>query len=190
MDPKEARPTAERGAQTSAPERSGAPLLAIVAIVLSLAALGVSVFEVSTIRDEQRIQAWPYVSLTEHYGPEGFRIDVTNKGIGPARVRDVIVRFDGEVYDNLDELILNAVGEENAFSYDLYSVTNPAFSVMSPEERIRLFAVPWEPRTRLLVEQWEGRVEVNLCYCSVYDECWVSRLTTREPEPVGTCPAS
>ena len=58
---------------------------------------------------------------------------------------------------------------------------------MSPEESVNLFSVPWEPRTRLLVERWSGRADMTLCYCSVYEECWVSTLSTREPEPVEAC---
>ena len=64
-------------AESSAGEqhaRSGAPLLALTAILLSLAALAVSVFEVSAIRDEQRIQVWPYIQIETRYGPEGLRL--------------------------------------------------------------------------------------------------------------------
>lgn len=171
----------------TAPRRPATPLLALTAIVLSLAALGVSVFEVSTIRDEQRIQVWPYVDLVTRFGPEGFQLEARNKGIGPARVRTTRVLLEGRAYEDLDELILNTVGEENAFSYDLYSTTNPARSVMSPDEVVVLFGVPWEPRTRLLAQRWTDRIEVELCYCSVYDDCWLSRLDSAEPEPVPAC---
>lgn len=179
-------------AESSAGEqhrRSGAPLLALTAILLSLAALAVSVFEVSAIRDEQRIQVWPYIQIETRYGPEGFRLTLHNKGIGPARVRTVAVSYQGRDYRNLDELILNTVGADNAFSYDVYSTSNPERSVVSPDEEVVLFGVPWEPRTRLLVERWNGEIEVAICFCSVYDDCWVSRLGPGEPQPVEHCPA-
>ena len=167
---------------------NNAPLLAITAIILSLAALFVSILEISAIRDEQRVQVWPYVEIKESYSGEGFSLTVINKGIGPARVRSVAVRFEGKEYENLDELILNSVGEENAFSYDVYSSSNPSRSVMSPGQEIILFGVPWEPRTRLLLERWGQNIEIELCFCSVYDECWNSRLGGDEPQPVAECP--
>lgn len=173
------------------PSRLGSgQLLAMTAIVLSLGALAVSVFEVSTIRDEQRIQAWPYVALSQSYGPEGFRLRASNKGIGPARVRTVTLRYQGTAYDELDELILNTVGEENAFSYDVYKTSDIARSILSPEESATLFSVPWEPRTRLLLDRWAGNIDIELCYCSVYDECWLSRLEAPEPAPVEACPTT
>ena len=29
---------------------------------------------------------------------------------------------------------------------------------------------------------------MRLCYCSVFDECWLSDLRALNPEPVATCP--
>ena len=98
------------------------------------------------------------------------------------------VFFDGEPVTDIDRLIIDTVGEEDAFSYDLYRTSDISRSVMSPDERATLFAVPWEDRTRRLSEIWHGRLSVHVCYCSVYDECWTAELDAGEPEPVGTCP--
>ena len=181
-------PQQERPEPAPRPAGAASRILALTAIVLSLAALGVSVFEVSTIRDEQRMGVWPYIQLASRYNAEGFALLASNKGIGPARVRHVEVRYEGKVYEQLDELILNTIGPENAFSYDLYSTSDPTQSVLSPDEQVLLFGVPWEPRTRLLVDRWSGTVEVTLCYCSVYDECWRAHLDSGDPEPVEACP--
>lgn len=169
------------------PATSKSSLLSLTAIVLSLSALGVSVLEVSAIRDEQRVQVWPYVELTENFNAEGFGLYAINKGIGPARIRTLSMSFQDQVYDNLDELILNTLGEENAFSYDVYRSSNPARSVMSPGQEVVLFQVPWEPRTRLLAERWSEGIELSLCFCSVYDDCWETRLSRDEPQPVEEC---
>lgn len=167
--------------------RSSTPAIAITAIVLSLAALTVSVLEVSAIRSEQRTQVWPYVELGATYNSEGFTLLATNKGIGPARVRSLTIEYKGQPYTDLDRLILDTVGEENAFSYDVYRSSNPARSVMSPGESTTIFAVPWEPRTRLLVDSWGSDINIELCFCSVYDECWVSVFAGDEPMPVEQC---
>ncbi len=162
-------------------------LVSGAALALSVAALLVSVLEVSAIRSEQRVQVWPYVQLDMRYNADGYAIVATNKGIGPARVRTMQIALDGEVFDDLDRLIVASIGAENAFSYELYRTSNPARSVMSADERITLFAVPWEERTRRLAEVWTDRASVELCYCSVYDECWESRLDGGEPAAVERC---
>ena len=59
---------------------------------------------------------------------------------------------------------------------------------MSPDETVVLFSVPWQDRTRRLSEAWSGRVSVAICYCSVYDDCWLAKLNEGEPAAVGSCP--
>ncbi len=164
-------------------------LVSGAALALSVAALLVSVLEVSAIRAEQRVQVWPYVQLDTRYSADGYAIIATNKGIGPARVRSMEISFDGEVVDDLDQLIVDSIGAENAFSYELYKTSNPTRSVMSPDEGISLFAVPWEDRTRRLADVWAGRASVALCYCSVYDDCWQAQLDGGEPSEVESCAA-
>ncbi len=182
--------TTEEVSEKQAPIGRRIPLISMAALALSMLALFVSVLEVSAMRDEQRIQVWPYVEVSTRYNADGYAIIATNKGIGPARIRTADAIFDGEPVTSLDDLILSTLGEDDAFSYDLYRSNNPARSVMSADESAQLFAVPWEDRTRRLAEIWHDRFSVTLCYCSVYDECWESKLNGGEPEPVETCPVT
>ena len=180
--------TGDEVAEKPARDARRIPLISVAALALSMLALFVSVLEVSAMRDEQRVQVWPYVEVSTRYNAEGYAVIATNKGIGPARVRTAELTFDGEPVDSLDELIVSILGEEDAFSYDLYRASNPARSVMSADDSAQLFAVPWEDRTRRLTQIWHDRISVTLCYCSVYDECWQSTLNAGEPVPVENCP--
>ncbi len=182
--------TTEEVTEKPAPVGRRIPLISVAALALSLLALFVSVLEVSAMRDEQRIQVWPYVEVSTRYSAEGYAVIATNKGIGPARIRTAELTFDGERVESLDELIVNTLGEDDAFSYELYRASDPSRSVMSADESAQLFAVPWEDRTRRLTEIWHGRISVTLCYCSVYDECWRSTLNGGEPLPVENCPVA
>ena len=122
--------------------RFGTSLVSLIAIVLSTAALLVSVFEVSAIREEQRIQAWPYVTVNNGYGPDGFRIVATNKGIGPARIRTHDWYFDDQPITDLDQLIASVVpndDKDRSFSYETYSISELAQTVMSPTKPSRYF---------------------------------------------------
>ena len=162
--------------------------LSLVAIGISIAALLISVMEVLAVKDDQRAQVWPYLAIAESYSGEGFRLNLSNKGIGPARVRTAVMLLDGEPITDLNTAILQTLGPDDAFGYDLYRSNNPAPGVMSPDEEIILFGVPWEERTRKLTQAWNGRVEIEVCYCSVYDDCWMARLSRGEPESVEACP--
>ncbi len=161
--------------------------LAWVAIGLSLMAVLVSVVEVSFLRNESRAQAWPYLQLHNSYSELGYSFYIENKGVGPAKVRSVEFRIDDEILTDLDAAIVAALGEEEAFSYDLYKIGNPAPGVMSADEKMNLFSVPWQNNTRRLAEVWAGRVDIVACYCSIYDDCWLASLKGKEPQPVKAC---
>lgn len=168
--------------------RQNIPVVALIAIVLSLCALLVSVLEVSAIRSEQRVGVWPYVDVSSKYNDGGFQITATNKGIGPARIRSSQMLLDGKPQDDLDGMILAVLGPERAFSYEVYKSNNPAGGVMSPDEQSVLFAVPWTDASRTLVEELASRFSIELCYCSVYEDCWRAQLNEGEPEEVKRCP--
>ena len=161
--------------------------LSIIAVVLSVAALLTSIIEVNFVRQELRSEAWPYIAIYPGYNAEGFSISMENKGVGPARVRSLLMYLDGELITDLDQAILDTLGEKDAFSYDLYRANNPAPGVMSSGEVTNLFAVPWEPRTRLLTERWSNKIEITSCYCSIYDDCWVASLGQSDPVEVSQC---
>ena len=161
--------------------------LSIIAVVLSVAALFTSIIEVNFVRQELRSEAWPFIAIYAGYNSEGFSISMENKGVGPARVRTLSLTLNGEEITDLDQAIIDTVGEENAFSYDLYRANNPAPGVMSSGEVTNLFGVPWEPRTRLLSEKWSEGLDIKSCYCSIYDDCWVASLGKGDPVEVASC---
>lgn len=160
---------------------------AIVAITISIAALLISILEVTNERSGLRAEAWPYLEFRSRYNSEGFAILLTNKGVGPARVRAMVTELDQQPIENLDDAILQTLGPEDAFSYEFYGSSNPAPGVLSPDEVVSAFSVPWDRRSRRLIEAWSERFTAEVCYCSVYDECWISRLDGGDPEPTRQC---
>lgn len=164
-------------------------LISYVAVGLSVFALIISIVEVTFTRDELRSQAWPYIEIENAYSSDGFTMTVSNKGVGPAKVRSLALILDNMPIQNFDEAILKTVGKENAFSFDVYKTSNPAPGVMSSNESVTLFEVPWEPRTELLLENWRGRFNVQVCYCSIFEECWLSDTSEVEPKEVSSCSA-
>ena len=161
--------------------------ISLIALILSVVAVLTSIIEVNFIRQELRSEAWPYISLDTRYNADGFALTITNKGVGPARLRSVELLYEGKVINDIDKLILDTVGKENAFSYNLYGIRNPAPGVMSAGEQVELFTVPWEPRSRLFMNNLSGDLSVRACYCSIYDECWRAGLTLDDPVPVERC---
>ncbi|MEM9838703.1 MAG: hypothetical protein AAF830_06050 [Pseudomonadota bacterium] len=158
-----------------------------LAVVLSIAALGVSLLEATTIRRAAEAEVWPYVDITRTYNAEGFGFLLINKGVGPAKIKTATLRYRGQVVRSLDELIVDVLGPDDAFSYERYMATDPEGLVVSPGEVVNLFSVDWDPVTRRLSEDLGGKLAIEACFCSVYDRCWRTTIDTREPRDVKSC---
>ncbi|MEM9169286.1 MAG: hypothetical protein AAGC56_06490 [Pseudomonadota bacterium] len=167
----------------------GGAMLSLLAIVISLSALGVSVLEVTSLQGQQRASVWPYLEIGGNYSGEGYEIAITNKGIGPALLGDVTITLAGRTIassDDLDAVILDTIGEDRAFSYDTYRASDASGAVLAPGEKEILFGVPWTPETRVFVSAVSDAMAVDACYCSVYKECW-SVTAGGTPAPTKAC---
>ena len=168
-------PDPSRASMTVTP----AALTSAMALLISIFALGVSLFEASTQRAQQRASVWPHIEISQSYTPNGYAIEIMNKGVGPARMGEVQLYYDGRRFADLDALIVAFIGEENAFSYELYRSSNVSQLVMSAGEQQVLFSVPWEERTRTLANAFSRRGDIATCYCSIFEECWTVQMTER-----------
>lgn len=162
-------------------------LAAIFALGLSIAALLVSLVEVSAVRTQQRATAWPYVEISNSYSDAGFKMELTNKGVGPALMSDITLMHQGNRIEDLNQFIKDVLGPEKAFSYDLYRSSDPSNTVVAPGETVNLFSVPWEPRTREFVRGWGGAIDIETCYCSIHDDCWSVSLKSQSTQKTNKC---
>lgn len=162
-------------------------LFTLAALILSIAAIFVSLMEVSAMRTQQRATVWPSVSLHQGYNSEGFRLTLTNKGVGPALLGDVKLFLGQREITDIDALILETLGEEKAFSYDLYLMSDPSKSVVAAGDTINLFSVPWEDRTRELVNAWAPSIDIKTCYCSIHGDCFETSLLSAQQIRTESC---
>lgn len=159
----------------------------MLAVVFSLAALFVAVAEVNSERAQQRASVWPHIEISEAYSEAGFTLRMTNKGVGPALMGRMALTFDGKPVTDLDQLILDTIGAEKAFSYERYGMSDPSNGVLAPSDEVRLFTVDWDDSTRELIQAWNGRIDIVTCYCSINNDCWQTSLTTESNTPIDSC---
>lgn len=158
-------------------------MIGLSAVLLSLCGLFVSIYETRLIRQEQRASVWPRVSVTPSVSTENdtVEIGVQNSGIGPARVRAARIEHEGERKTNWQDL-LESVGQSGASRN--FGLLNSR--VLSPGEEEIVFTVVSDSNERssralppLAREILNGDVDLVLCYCSVYDECWITTMQRR-----------
>ena len=143
----------------------------ISALLISILALVVSIFEASILRTQQKATVWPYVTIEEGFNSQGFRIEAMNKGVGPAMIKSVRIDYNGNPVSTYLEL-LDRAKPNNDLNYGNISTNKINGVVMAPNESIVLMALPWTPDSRKIQPMLGDSVKVRIQYCSVLDECW------------------
>jgi hypothetical protein len=142
-------------------------------------------------RQQVRAAVWPILQFDSNNGPVSFTL--ANKGVGPAIVKHVIVRVDGQPAKNWRELIdkLLGPGDPHFFESDMTS------RVLSPGEMVTVFAprdadnnpVNFDKNNPLFNKLNQGRfhVTVEICYSSTLGECWTLRAGGNEASTTAEC---
>lgn len=156
-------------------------LVGLSAVLLSVCGLFISLYEASLMRTEQRASVWPHVETAVSISPDEISFWVENTGIGPARIRAAAVIHEGRTLDGWRELL--DVLEIPADSVTRYESVINGRVLAADAEREVIFRVdrasgPSAPEaidalTRHIVHE---RLDLVVCYCSVYEECRLSRL--------------
>ena len=157
-------------------------LVGLSALLLSLCGLFIAIYEASLIRQAQRASVWPYVEVAGSINPDGIKLWVQNTGVGPARIRAAAVTYQGETQTGWLDLVRSVVGEDSV-RVNVYQslIDGRVLPSDSPKETFFEATEESGAGTResiaLLRDAiFEGMVDVVVCYCSVYEECWTSSL--------------
>ena len=183
---------------------------AVVGIFIATLALYAALNESDAVRKQQQAAVWPHlqVDFTNITTDEntGLTIRVSNRGIGPARVRAANIILDGEHLQTWSELFEQIQPDASGFfprnDSDVgQSVLVPGGDTTVIDVNTQLYptynlserdGVATQDETEALVlslrEAFRSdRIEMELCYCSVFDDCWRVSSVDRDPTPVRNC---
>lgn len=150
----------------------------ISAIVVGVAALYVSWDQGRVMREDVRASVWPAVQ-TEGYvdrrsGATAIGLKLENAGVGPAKIERITVRNAGDVVADIDALVERLPpGADLAVQFSTGRIlaagdTLLPFELRYPEQS-EIAGVDAVELMRSLSQDWE----IEVCYCSVLDQCWV-----------------
>jgi hypothetical protein len=134
-----------------------------------------------------------------------FRMTVENQGVGPARIAAVAINVNGEEVPDFNTLVDHccAPGLLQAASRGTkhYRGMRNGEVILStlhdrmirPAEAVDAFDWRVTPANRTIVDLLKrafasNRVNATICYCSVFNDCWVRTDDDERPEPVNQCP--
>lgn len=166
------------------------------AIAISVIALFVAWDQSRVMRAQQHADVWPAVQIETQVliedGHHILTVSLENDGIGPALIRRVDARFAGEDiahWERLGEIVPDGLSRPDMWTGAAQG------AVLSPGESSILAQLTWRAtaENQTPISEYRQRffeIDVSVCYCSVYERCWLARRDGRAslPEPVAACP--
>lgn len=196
------------------PKRTGVRWLDMIVACSALLISAVSIFVAyqsnQSMERLTRASAWPFLQLTSsNAGDGGARVlglGVENVGTGPARVYRYTVEVDDQAVPMdahlLTEILRACCNAEFEASIAAAGGVLPVYGAEMSSPVSRRFLAPeggviamqW-PRTEQNATAWdaldrarqEKRIVASVCYCSVFDECWIARSDTFPPQETDSC---
>lgn len=179
-------------------------LLGAAALVVSVSSLWIALGTEQANRQMVAAASWPLLQADTADLPQGggpvITFTMINGGVGPAKLKTLEIRWRGRAFAGAVPLLEACCGyKPSSAPADLRSGTR---TVMTTGGVHNVVILAGEKRTFLSMPLGSDNVGVwrkldvarrelafRACYCSVFDECWVSNLMDLEPKRVSVCPA-
>jgi hypothetical protein len=178
-------------------------VVAISALFVSVVSLGIGILHGRTMErmaeENARLVAansWPFVSYGAGTdttdGVVSVRMQLANSGVGPAKIVSAELKWKGVSYRS-DRAFLEACCNLEPASLTPYDRNLVPNLVLRAGEK-NLFlqfskAANSEVFSALQRAALSSDLQLNICYCSIFDECWQDDVTTLnlEPKHVDAC---
>ncbi len=154
---------------------SGDKLIGLSAMFISICTLIVFLYQTNLIKKQQYASVFPYLELG-HSGifTKNYNLNLENKGIGPALITDVQLRYKNTILDkSLYEFVQSKISKSDSVSAHYSSIY--AGRLISPNESIELIGVDAkdEESSGIIYEILnDSDLELIITYESIYEEKW------------------
>ena len=164
------------------------------AFVISLVSLWLGIQHGRTMEKLVAANSWPNIefdTIVERRGTSNaaeLRLLLDNNGIGPARVETLELGYRDAPIADIAALV-QVLGGSAAFKVESASVSGFVIGAQQKQMLVTLTATDGVRYVETLL-QGAGAIKARICYCSVFDECYVNDTRDRQPRPqrVADCP--
>jgi len=149
-------------------------IVALSALLIGLVTAFTSIYSAYVDREYAKASVWPRLEVFRSFGGNSFSYGISNSGTGPALIKYVTIKNDSTYIKMWKEI--------EAFKNIRQShISN---RTLSPQNSITPVSYQGDDAKELL--KADEFISIELCYCSIYDECWVIDKNNR-PESVAVC---
>jgi hypothetical protein len=180
-------------------------VLSVFAIVIAGISLWIAIDTENTNRQLVSEAAWPILQ-TYHsaHGPDGqpaLSLNIVNAGVGPAKIETLEVFWNGQAYRGAQDLLkaccgfsglggLTQSGGPVEGPYDL-STSQAAGRVLRAGDFTQMVIYALTASNEAVYKRFgaaRDKITYRVCYCSVFNECWLSDGRNLNPPRVKMCP--
>jgi hypothetical protein len=155
-------------------------LVGLSAVLVSFVALGVGIYSAYIDRQSAHAAVWPSVMIAQSHSDSTYRLMVLNQGTGPAIIKYARLSHNGKPLKSWRDWL--AVAEEPNTSY---VQSHLGGGVIRSGQEVVGFEIDnalLKPKIMTLMQA----SKLEICYCSVFDTCWVSD-SVKPAREVGGC---
>lgn len=161
--------------------------IALAALVVSVTAVVVGLYEAALQRKHDVAEVWPHLEISTWVNDTSATFQIDNTGLGPAVVQFVDVRVDGKAQRTWDDALRTLYGHEPPPHSEATAVEH----ALRPGDRTVLVTLPIRDVPRDFWT-WAGRLSVRVCYASVFEQHWIVTDTVGKSDKwadAAGCPA-
>lgn len=149
-------------------------IVAFSALVIGIVTAFTSIYSAYVDRQYARAAVWPRLEIFRSYTEDTFSYGVNNSGTGPALIKYAKVR-DGDRY-------IKSWSDVEAFRE--FTQSHIGLRTLSPQSNIT--PLIYKGENAMEFNKADANIKLELCYCSIYDECWLIDKTN-QPKEVDAC---
>lgn len=167
----------------------------IAAVIVGAAALYIAWDQARVMRAQQHAAVWPILSIDLETEIDGSQLTVQflaeNAGIGPALLRHAELRNAQGVIHSW-AAFRDALPDDIAKSDQVSHASVPGRALF-PGRKTTPYSLTWDldenpDLTIKKMEPWLENTSLEICYCSVFDRCWVQSSDNQAAaQPVPAC---
>jgi hypothetical protein len=169
-------------------------IIGLCAVIVSVVAVGIAAYEARIQREWQRAAVWPYIQLGRSFyktgpddgsGEQGWMLtfNAENVGVGPAHVMDFHVTVDGKPQRTWGAAMKALLREDVDIPYGQSTILG---MIVPAQRNVQMFQYVNQPNAQRIYREMD-RLDYAACFCSVFDECWVTTDKTTQAEKVESC---
>lgn len=168
-------------------------LIALFAVAISAIAAAAAAYQTYVVNKQFSATVWPYLAFDTVYDVDHLTFAIENDGLGPAIVRSASLQIDGRSSGKWDDVIKRLPVRHGAHvGGSLVSISNGEVIRAGDTKTVLDLHGPLPPSPVLSAFEQRHRISINLCYCSLLEQCWTVHFLTKDSNPhaVSGCPGS